>query len=109
MGIKEMIARKYLQHAAAGQSSPGMSWRQSIDFAAAMLGVTDRHIEIDSARAMVHGTWTQLGCHHTLDISFNEIVALVNTDQGQPASSQPQVSIGKPSCGPAAGLNTSPP
>ena len=77
----------------ATRKTAGMSRRQALDFAAALLGITDRHIQIDSARAVVHASWTQLGTTHTLDISFADIVSLVNTEPAQPAVPWPSVAV----------------
>ncbi len=72
MGVKQALLTRL-----AG-ASKDQSWPQYIDTLCAMLCVTHREIRIDSARAVVHVRYTQLGRQHLLDIPFNDIMAAVN-------------------------------
>ena len=65
---------------------PDAGWSKTIDAACALLAITERHIEIDSCRAVVRCTYTQLGQKHALEISFNDIVAIVNGSAARPAN-----------------------
>jgi hypothetical protein len=76
MGMRELL----MKHAA--KQGQGLSWMQGVDLVCSMLCITDRHIIIDSARAIVHLSWVQLGKSHVLDVAFNDIVAAVNKPLG---------------------------
>jgi len=72
--IKEYLAR------AASKEIHGMTWQQTIDLVCTMLCIADRHIIIDSARAVVYLRWRQLNQPHEMTIPFNDIVAAINLD-----------------------------
>jgi len=72
MGVKQRLLSRLV-----GASSD-QTWAQYIDMLCAMMGITHREIRIDSARAVVHIRYTQLGRQHLVDVPFNEILAAVN-------------------------------
>lgn len=72
MALKTILGR------VASKSTSGKTWHQTIDLVCSMLGITDRHIVIDSARAVVYLSWFQLGKPHTAVVTFNDIVVAVN-------------------------------
>jgi hypothetical protein len=72
MALKEVLGR------AVARRGRGMTWQQTIDLVCSMLAITDRHIIIDSARAVVHVHWRQFGKPHTVTVTFNDIVSAIN-------------------------------
>ena len=90
MNVLDRAKMKVLESVAT-KNTQGKSWAQTVDFACAMLGVTERHIDIDSSRAVVHVSFTQLARRHVLDITFQEILQAVNGPSAGPARGTPDV------------------
>jgi hypothetical protein len=83
MGILDTILLKH-----AAKKTDGLSWPQVIDLACSMLGITARSIKIDSARACVHVSFTQLGKSHLMDVPFKEIMEAINAPVGSHTTPQ---------------------
>lgn len=107
MGLTERV----LKNLAAKSAKSGLSWIQAVDLVCAMLGITARHIVIDSARAVVHLRWVQLGKPYALNVPFNDIVAAINAPVGSHAgpAGPTHVQIGPPRSYDVKATATSPP
>ena len=79
MELKELFSR------AAAKTTRRMTWQQTIDLVCTMLFITNRHIIIDSSRAVVHLSWQQLGRPQEITIPFNDIVAAINKAADDPS------------------------
>lgn len=87
---------------AVAKGTSGMTWQQAIDMVCSLLCITERHLIIDSARAVVHLSFKQIGQPREITITFNDIVAAIN----QPSDLGVESSRNTPAIPPVA---TSPP
>lgn len=111
MSVMDAISRKIIEHAATDPKTGTMNWAQALDFCCTLLGITERHIDIDSARAVIHVRFTRFNQQRTLDVTFNDIAVTINGPAGGPRkpAAAPRVAIGQPLRGGSAGVATSPP
>jgi hypothetical protein len=78
MGAKQMFA------AVMGKKTESLTIEQRIDLACSLMCITERHLTIDSARAMIHVSYVQAGRFREKWISFNDIAEAVNGKVGAP-------------------------